>query len=254
MTRARPPQALVALPLLLLALAPAPAAAVVFDGSGFQGLQPPFQTPSPAPVPGCTTYRCAELAILHVRAAAASLNSCQPHMPSYLKLCPFHSLSRYSQRLDHFSRHDKRRWQQRYTLCTAYWNPRAKRQGLYMYLGERGDGFQALLRACLATDGRLAAASCPARRHSYLFWQLASVKTQNVSNMSCWLTASLPTSHHDCPTSIAGNESPLPGAWPTIFSDMARDEGGLLLYAGAAAATNLDPAPPAIRMRCSPAC
>ncbi|PRW34050.1 lysosomal Pro-X carboxypeptidase [Chlorella sorokiniana] len=28
-----------------------------------------------------------------------------------------------------------------------------------------------------------------------------------------------------------GNESPLPGAWPTIFSDMARDEGGLLLYA-----------------------
>ncbi|KAI7843438.1 hypothetical protein COHA_002916 [Chlorella ohadii] len=126
MTGARLPWALAAaaLALLLIALLPAPAAAVVFEGSDFQGLQPPLST-SPPPVPGCTTYW-------------------------------------YSQRLDHFSRHDKRRWQQRYTLCNAYWNPNAKKQAVYMYLG---------------------------------------------------------------------NESPLPGAWPTIFSDMARDQGGLLLYA-----------------------
>ena len=62
MTGARLPWALAAaaLALLLIALLPAPAAAVVFDGSDFQGLQPPLST-SPPPVPGCTTYWCASL-------------------------------------------------------------------------------------------------------------------------------------------------------------------------------------------------
>lgn len=52
--------AVAALPLLLLALLPAPAAAVVFDGSDFEGLQPPLST-SPPPVPGCTTSWCVPL-------------------------------------------------------------------------------------------------------------------------------------------------------------------------------------------------
>ena len=58
------------------------------------------------------------------------------------------SLCRYSQRLDHFSRHDQRRWQQRYTVCNAYWNPLAnRRQAVYMYLGEPA-------AACEMTDCR----------------------------------------------------------------------------------------------------
>ena len=46
--------------------------------------------------------------------------------------------------------------------------------------------------------------------------------------------------HSSAPPLLAGNESPLPGAWPTIFSDMAHDEGGLLLYAGASPYMCLD--------------
>lgn len=117
----------------------------------------------------------------------------------------------YSQRVDHFNRRDTRRFEQRYTLCDAYWNRGAK-EPIFMYLGGRVGGRV----GCQQGRWMNSPLACPNR----------SAQSQRARHTS---SARLPAATHSKPN--AGNEAPLPGAWPTIFSDMARDEGGLLLYA-----------------------
>lgn len=82
----------------------------------------------------CLTYRCAPIRLNHLTCIFLESGPCCPTLAN--QRLPTPHRRRYSQRLDHFSRHDKRRWQQRYTLCNAYWNPNAKNQAVYMYLGE----------------------------------------------------------------------------------------------------------------------
>jgi len=90
MKEGRPLWALAAALLLLLAAAPAPAAATgVFDGSGFEGMAPPIQTPGgPAPVPNCTTYWCACSAPAPWRFAPAT-RTCAIIEAWVMVICPF---------------------------------------------------------------------------------------------------------------------------------------------------------------------
>ena len=136
-----PQHAAAAALLAALLLAASPTASATGLSGSFEPTNP-FGPPNTAPpVPGCTTYWFTQVGTaacsggcgwLGPRGAALPPRShdltARKHPPRAATTLPS------PQRVDHFSPWDRRTFQQRYTVCDAYWG-KGPKEPLFMYLG-----------------------------------------------------------------------------------------------------------------------